>query len=57
MHVSLGELGHPADTPTNSRLFARLEQAGQVDLLGKMDAEYRRLEAESWLERERMAKA
>jgi hypothetical protein len=39
------------------QLIVRLEQAGQVDLLGKMDAEYRRLEAQSWLEREKMAKA
>jgi hypothetical protein len=39
------------------QLIVRLEQAGQVDFLGKMDAEYRRLEAQSWLEREKMAKA
>jgi hypothetical protein len=39
------------------QLVVRLEQAGQVDFLGKMDAEYRRLEAQSWLEREKMAKA
>jgi hypothetical protein len=39
------------------QLIIRLEQAGQVDFLGKLDAEYRRLEAQSWLEREKMAKA
>jgi hypothetical protein len=39
------------------QLVLRLEQAGQVDRLSRMDAEYRRLEAESWLEREKMARA
>jgi hypothetical protein len=31
------------------RLVARLHQAGQIDPLAWMDAQYRRLEAESWL--------
>ena len=34
------------------QLILRMYKAGQVDSLIKLDAEYRRLEAESWLERE-----
>jgi hypothetical protein len=34
------------------QLVERMHAAGQVDALTKMDAEYRRLEAESWLEQE-----
>jgi hypothetical protein len=32
---------------------SRMYESGQIDLLAKLDAEYRRLEAESWLEREK----
>ncbi len=39
------------------QLIIRMLQAGQVDRLVKMEAEYRRLEAESWLEREKMSRA
>ena len=38
------------------QLIIQLVQAGQVDRLVKMDAEYRRLEAESWLEREKSSR-
>jgi hypothetical protein len=38
-------------------LITRLHAAGDVDRLTQMEAEYRRLEAESWLEREKAAKA
>lgn len=34
------------------QIVDRMYKAGQVDQLARMDAEYRRLEAESWLERE-----
>jgi len=34
------------------QLVNRMHEDGQIDLLSKLDAEYRRLEAESWLERE-----
>jgi hypothetical protein len=30
-----------------------MHEAGQIDLLAKLDAEHRRLEAESWLEQEK----
>jgi hypothetical protein len=39
------------------QLIIRMHQAGQVDRLVKMEAEYRRLEAESWLEREKLSRA
>ncbi len=35
------------------QLLDRLQEAGQVDPLSRMDAEYRRLEAESLLEKEK----
>ena len=34
------------------QLVNRMYQAGQVDKMARMDAEYRRWEAQSWLERE-----
>jgi hypothetical protein len=44
---------HLAEMKAAEQLIIRLEQAGQVDRLVKLEAEYRRLEAESWLEREK----
>jgi hypothetical protein len=38
------------------QLIIQVHQAGQVDRLVKMEAEYRRLEAVSWLERENMSR-
>jgi hypothetical protein len=38
---------HVDEMKQAERLIIRLAQAGQVDLLGEMEAEYRRLEAES----------
>ena len=35
------------------QLVVRLHEVGHVDPLARMDAEYRRLEAESWLEKEK----
>jgi hypothetical protein len=48
---------HVDEMKNVEQLIIRLDQAGLVDRLAKMDAEYRRLEAESWLEREKMSRA
>ena len=38
---------------TAEQLVLRIYQTGEIDLLAKLDAEYRRLEAESWLDQEK----
>jgi len=47
---------HVGEMKGVEQIIIQLVQAGQVDRLVKMDAEYRRLEAESWLEREKSSK-
>jgi hypothetical protein len=48
---------HADEMKAAEQLVVRMHAAGEVDRLVQMDAEYRRLEADSWLERERLAKA
>jgi hypothetical protein len=43
---------HLDEMKAAERLVSRMYETGQIDLLAKLDAEYRRLEAESWLEQE-----
>jgi hypothetical protein len=48
---------HLDEMKAAEQIVIRMHQAGEVDRLVKMEAEYRRLEAQSWLEREKMSKA
>ena len=44
---------HLDEMTTADRVVKRLYKAGKIDRLAQIDAEHRRLEAESWLEKER----
>ena len=48
---------HVDEMKAAEQLVERVHAAGDVDRLVQMDAQYRRLEAESWLEREKASKA
>ena len=48
---------HLNEMKSAEELINRVHAAGDVDRLVQMDAEYRRLEAVSWLEREKASKA
>ncbi len=47
---------HLDEMKTVAELIKRVNEAGDLDRLVQMDAEYRRLEAVSWLSREKSAK-